>query len=237
MVDDTVATSPGRGAGGGLRGLLARIAEPLRTLLPVARRSPVQSAAFTSAFVSLAAKMAAADGVAIAVEYDAFEQFLEVAPSECANVRRVYDHAKADVTGFEIYADRIGELLADDAETRRRVFECLMFIACADGVLHPAEDHFLKTVACRLHFTDAEFRVIRAQFIHDPESPYAILDVAPDATVREIKARYKTLVQLNHPDRLTADGAPPAVIKAATVKLAAINNAYAEILKQRGHGS
>ncbi|MFM7083755.1 MAG: hypothetical protein ACKOW3_01945, partial [Hyphomicrobium sp.] len=39
---------------------------------------PSQTTAFTSAFVVLAGKMAAADGIAVSSEADAFERFLEV---------------------------------------------------------------------------------------------------------------------------------------------------------------
>jgi DnaJ like chaperone protein len=58
----------------------------------------------------------------------------------------------------------------------------------------------------------------------------------PDASEKEIKARYRKLVQETHPDRLIADGAPPGVVKAATAKLAHINAAYEEIAAERGFG-
>ncbi len=180
--------------------------------------------------------MAAADGVAVSVEAHAFEQFLEIEPDDRERVRTVYDQAKQDVAGYEIYADSIGEMLKNDPVTKRRVFECLMYIACADGVLHPAEDHVLKAVACRFGYSDAEFRCIRAAFVDDPDSPYTILDLPHDATEREIRAHYRKLVQTTHPDRLIAEGAPAAVVKAATVKLAHINAAYETIAKERGFG-
>jgi DnaJ like chaperone protein len=109
-----------------------------------------------------------------------------------------------------------------------------MYIACADGILHPAEDHFLKTVAARFGYSDTEFRTIRDQFVRDPDSPYAILDLMPDASEKEIKARYRRLVQETHPDRMMAEGAPPGVVKAATSKLAHINAAYEDIARERG---
>jgi DnaJ like chaperone protein len=200
------------------------------------RRKWTQSTGFTSAFVVLAAKMAAADGVAVSSEAMMFEQFLDVRAEEIPKLRSVYEQAAADVTGYEIYADRVGEMLKRDPDTKRRVFECLMFIACADGVLHPCEDHFLKTVALRFGYSDTDFRTIRSQFVQDPDSPYTILDVAPDASEREIRARYRKLVQETHPDRLIADGAPPGVVKAATAKLAHINAAYEQIAAERGFG-
>ncbi len=217
-------------------GLLARIVRRLKAYGILRRRRWVQSTGFTSAFVVLAAKMAAADGVAVSSEAMIFEQFLDVPPGEMARFQSVYEQAAADVTGFEIYADRVGEMLKRDPETKRRVFECLMYIACADGILHPAEDHFLKTVACRFGYADTEFRTIRDQFVRDPDSPYAILDIMPDATEKQIKARYRKLVQETHPDRMMAEGAPPGIVKTATAKLAHINAAYDEIARERGFG-
>jgi DnaJ like chaperone protein len=217
-------------------GLFARIARRLKAYGILRRRRWIQSTGFTSAFVVLAAKMAAADGVAVSSEAAMFEQFLDVKSGDLARFRSVYEQAAADVTGYEIYADRVGEMLKRDPETKRRVFECLMYIACADGVLHPCEDHFLKTVACRFGYSDTEFRTIRAQFVQDPDSPYTILDVMPDASEREVRARYRKLVQETHPDRLIAQGAPPGVVKAATAKLAHINAAYEAIAAERGFG-
>lgn len=213
----------------------ARIGRRLRAYGILRRRRWAQSTGFTSAFVMLSAKMAAADGVAVSSEAAVFEQFLDVRSGELARFRSVYEQAAADVTGYEIYADRVGDMLKRDPATKRRVFECLVYIACADGVLHPCEDHFLKTVACRFGYSDTEFRTIRAQFVQDPDSPYTILDVMPDASDREIRARYRKLVQETHPDRLIAEGAPPGVVKAATAKLAHINAAYEAIAAERGN--
>lgn len=196
------------------------------------RRKGIETGAFTSAFTALAAKMAAADGVAVKVEADAFEKFLEVSPEDCSSIRLVYDLAKEDVTGFEVYADRVAALLKNDAETKMRVFECLMYVACADGVLHPAEDQFLKTVAARFGYSEMAYRVIRSQFVDDPESPYTILGLKPGASLKEVKTQWRWLVGQNHPDRLIAKGAPPAVVKAAATKTAAINAAYHTIVAE-----
>ncbi len=168
-------------------GIMARIARRLKAYGILRRRRWTRSTGFTSAFVVLAAKLAAADGVAVSSEATMFEQFLDVAPGDVARIKSVYEQAAADVTGYEIYADRVGEMLKRDPDTKRRVFECLMYIACADGILHPAEDHFLKTVAARFGYSDTEFRTIRDQFVRDPDSPYAILDLMPDATKRKSK--------------------------------------------------
>jgi DnaJ like chaperone protein len=200
------------------------------------RRPAHQNAAFTSAFVALAAKMAKADGVAVRVEKEAFERFLETPPGEILNVRRLYDLAKEDAAGYETYAERIGNLLRDESGLKRSVLECLIYIACADGVLHPEEDAFLATVAGKFGYSPAEYRRIRALFVRDSESPYEILGLPPDTPGPAIKTHYRRLVSEIHPDRLAAAGAEPAIVKAATAKLATINAAYEAILAERARG-
>jgi len=200
-------------------------------------RTPAhRTVAFTIAVTTLAAKMAKADGVALPIEAQAFEQMFQIPPAEEANVRRLYDLAKQDVSGYEAYANQIARLLKHEPELLRSVLECLFFIAAADGVLHPAEDQFLRIVAERFGLSRLEFLTIRAGFIHDPESPYAILGLRPDASDAELKARHRALVRAHHPDRLAASGVPPEFRAAADRRLAAINAAYEAIQKERAAG-
>lgn len=232
MVWQRIVGATRAGNGGGPRGPLAAFFD--RLLARFRSPRPVyESAAFTSAFVALAAKMAKADGVAVAAEAEAFERFLETPPGERDHVRRLYDLAKRDTAGFESYAERIGRLLADEPELKRTVLECLICVACSDGVLHPKEDAFLAVVAEKFGLDADDFRHIRALYVRDAESPYEILGVAPDATAVVIKARWRKLASELHPDRLTALGAPPALVKAANAKLATINAAYEAIEKER----
>ncbi len=227
---DSNRVDPGR-----LRALGGAIARAFGRLLPDGfRRRPVQrSAAFTSAFVALAAKMAKADGVVVTAEAEAFDRFLEVAPEEQANVRRLFELAKRDTAGYELYAERIGRLMRDEPGLRRCVLESLICLACSDGILHPSEDSFLRTVAEKFGFTAEEYRHIRALFVRDAEDPYEILELDRGASDAEIKARYRKLAGDLHPDRLAAQGAEAAIIKAATAKLATINAAYDAILSER----
>lgn len=106
-----------------------------------------QRTAFTMALVGLAAKMAKADGVAVRVELDAFERWFHVPDDQLDAVRRVFDLAKRDVAGYAQYAHQINDLLSEDPELKRDVFECLFHVASADGVLHTAEEQFLKQIA------------------------------------------------------------------------------------------
>jgi DnaJ like chaperone protein len=233
MVWEKITNAIGLGPNAGARAAVAELLGRLGLDKLFRASPPHQSAAFTSAFVALAAKMAKADGVAVLIERDAFERFLETPPEDVPRIRRLYDLAKQDTSGFEAYAERIARLLRDEPETTRCVLECLIYVACSDGILHPTEDAFLRTVAEKFGLSSAEFRRMRAMFVRDSESPYEILGIAPDASDAEIKAHFRRLVTELHPDKLIAAGAQPPLVKAATAKLATINAAYEEILKER----
>jgi len=226
--DDAISKLRRPGSSGFWAGLLGKLG-----LGPRPRRLPQDCEAFTSAFVALGAKMAMADGVAVRVEAQAFAKFLEVTPEQAPSIQRLYDLARQDTLGFEIYAARINAMLDGDPAMKRDVLECLLYVACADGMLHPAEDLFLTTVAHEFGYSDVEFASIRALFVQDGNSPYVILGVEPSISDAELKAHFRKLVVENHPDKLMAVGAQAAVIKAATAKLSAINAAYDAILKER----
>lgn len=190
--------------------------------------------AFTIALVGLAAKMAKADGVAVSVETQAFERCFFVPPEERRNVKRVFELAARDVAGYDAYAERIARMLADDRALLRDVFECLFNIAAADGVLHSAEEAFLRTVAEKFAFSEREYQNVRCLFVHDETSPYAVLGVEPAISDSALKAHYRSLVRETHPDRLAAEGVPAEFLVIADRKLAAINAAYEAIVKGRG---
>jgi DnaJ like chaperone protein len=230
MVWSSIAVAAESGRLAGVRALFQRCAAMLRRLLP-SRRTGVASPSFMSSFVSLAAKMAKADGVAVPAEAAAFEKFVDATCSGTVAMRRLYDLAKADTAGYELYAQRIATLLRHEPETRRAVFECLMYVACSDGVLHPKEDEFLHVVATAFEIPDAEFKAIRCKFVRDFDCPYEVLELPPGATLGEVKTRYRQLANRYHPDRLAGQGAPLAAQKAAAAKLAQINIAYSQIEK------
>ena len=82
---------------------------------------PEHSITFTIAIIALSAKLARSDGAVTVDEVEAFRRIMDVPPGDEENVRRLFDLAKRDTAGFEVYAGQIGALLADDAGLRREV--------------------------------------------------------------------------------------------------------------------
>lgn len=196
--------------------------------------APERSVAFTIGVIALSAKMAKADGIVSPREIGAFERVFRFSPEEAANVKRVFDLAKQDTAGYEAYADQIAALLADDRRLLQHVLEGLLYVAAADGALHPKEDQFLKSVADRFGFGDNEYRYFRARFVRDADNPYDVLKLPPAATDEEIRAQYRKIIRDNHPDVLIGRGVPQEFIELATRKVAAVNAAYESIAKERG---
>jgi DnaJ like chaperone protein len=220
--------------GGGITSLFSRLAG-LFNGADHAQAAPHHSVAFTIAVVALGAKLAKADGRVTPDEVQAFKQVFEVAPSQTQSVGRVFDLAKQDVAGFESYADQLGNLFKDNKSLLQDVLEGLFHIASADELIYPQEDAFLSEVARRFGFTDSEYRYIRSRFtVGGQHSPYEVLEMEPQATDAAIKAQYRKLVADNHPDRYIARGMPPEAVEIANRKLAAINEAYDVIARERG---
>ena len=194
-----------------------------------------QQVTFTIAVIALGAKMAKADGTVTDDEIDAFKEIFKVPPGEMANVARIFNMAKQDVAGFESYASQIGRMLAGDRPLLEDVLHGLFYIATADNIFHPREEAFLKEVASRFGFSPAEYHQVRARFLPaDKQDPYQILGISRDLPDDALKAAYRKLVVENHPDKAMARGLPPEFIKIATAKLAAINEAYEAVRKERG---
>ncbi len=218
--------------------LRGRLAEELGRWWPalgrLVRPRPVEETfAFSAAVIALAAKMAKADGVAVKLECETFERFFEPAPQDLARIRRLYRLASQDTAGFEHYAASVAHMLREREDLKISVLECLLMIACADGMIHPAEEAFLRTVGQAFGFSCDAFRRIKAPFVRDLENPYDVLGLDPSTPPQEVRQRYLELVQRFHPDRLIAAGAQAPIIKAATIKLAAINAAYESIAAGR----
>ena len=195
---------------------------------------PQKDVAFTIAVIALSAKMAKSDGIVSPLELSAFREVFRFAPEEAANVENVFNLAKQDTAGYTAYADQISGLLKDDRKLLQHVLEGLLHVAASDGILHPREAEFLKSIAARFGFSDSEFRFFRARFVADHGNPYDALRLTPDASDAEVKAQYRKLVLDNHPDRLMANGVPAEFLELATRKIAAINVAYDAIARERG---
>jgi len=142
-----------------------------------------RQAAFTIAVIVLSAKMAKADGVVTREEIDAFKQIFHIPPNEMQEVGRLFDQAKDDAKGFELYAEQVGRMFAHEPAVLEELLGGLFHIAKADGVVHPAELDYLKKVAAIFGFDAHGFERIRAGFM-GPDEVWRWWDARSRATIR-----------------------------------------------------
>ena len=141
--------------------------EGLSTVLDSFRASPEpqRSVAFTIAVIALGAKMAKADGAVTKDEVTVFRRVFAIPRREESNAARVFNLARQDVAGYDIYAAKIRAMFRDqDREVLIDLMEGLFHIALADGQYHPRENEFLMQVATIFGLDDRIFRQLRARF-------------------------------------------------------------------------
>lgn len=197
--------------------------------------APDKQVAFTIGVIALGAKMAKVDGRVTRDEVHAFKEVFKVPDGEAQNVARVFDLAKQDVAGFDSYAKQLAGLFKDDPAMLQNILEGLFHIAEADKSLQDSERDYLATVAKHFGMSEAEFGYMLARHIpSERKSPYDVLGVAPQIADGDLKRHYHKLVMDSHPDKLIARGMPQEFIDIANRKIAAINEAYDEVRKERG---
>ena len=189
---------------------------------------------FTIALISLAAKMTRADGIVSPIEVQAVQSVLRVPETEHANMVRVFRLAQEDVAGFDTYARQVRDIYADSPQVLEDVLDVLFYIAYADGNLHPAEEEFLHIVAEIFEIDESGIRRVQARHDGSVQDPYVVLGVAPASSDAVVRAAWLELVRANHPDQLQARGLPPEMMHIATARMAAINDAWETIRKERG---
>ncbi|MEM9736132.1 MAG: molecular chaperone DjiA [Pseudomonadota bacterium] len=200
--------------------------EPLAAVFQNLTRRPEHTVAFTIAVIALGAKMAKADGRVTQNEIRAFREVFHVPASEERHAARVYNMARSEVAGYDIYARQIARMFADRPQVMRDLLEGLIYIAAADGEFHPGEAAYLRSVAGIFGIPEADLRTMRARHIADLNDPYEVLGIDPSATPEEVQRHFRRLVRELHPDRMIADGVPEEARRFAEQRLAAVNRAY-----------
>lgn len=190
--------------------------------------------AFTIGVIALSAKMAKADGVVTADEVTAFRDVFHVPENELQNVSRFFDLARKDMRGYEMYAEQLAKLFADDPAILEEVLNGLFHIAKADGMLHDKEQSFLQSVAQIFGMSEGDYMRVKAAHFTDAADPYVILGADRSMSDAEVKSLYRKLVVEHHPDRLIASGMPEEFVAVANEKLAGVNAAWDQIQKERG---
>ena len=205
--------------------------EGLSAVFEKLRTPPERTIGFTIAVIALGAKMAKADGLVTRNEVTAFRQVFHIPASETQNAARVFDLARRDVAGFDLYAARIRDMFGEGHQALVDLLEGLFYVAVADGRYHPNENVFLEEVARIFGVQSRDFVNMRARFVPDENpDPYCVLGIEPNADTETVRQAWRALVREYHPDRMIARGVPEEAVKLAEKRLIQANWAYEKIL-------
>ena len=195
---------------------------------------------FMIAMISLAAKVAKADGNVSAAEIRSFDNFLRDQLNMSAEERRVaariFNEARDSDIPAEEFARQIRQLLLGQPARMRDLISVLMSIALAEGRLDPAEERLIRLIAATMGLSARDYDEAVGMFKTRSSSAdsYAVLGLTPDAAPEEIKKTYRKLAKEYHPDVVANKGMGEDFRKIAAEKMRAVNAAYDDIRAERG---
>ena len=194
--------------------------------------------AFMVAMISLAAKVAKADGRVSPEEIRFFDDFLHSSLGMSAADRRIaariFNQARDSSVPAGEFARQIRGILGHQTDRLRDLVCLLLKLAYADGVLGKAEETLIRQIARDLGIGDRGYQECLALFGHDSiENAYQTLGLERTATDREVKTAYRRLAKEYHPDTLAAKGLSEEFESYAREKMRAVNGAYERIRDTR----
>ena len=213
------------------------------------KRANVDEAKF---LVSLLAKVAKSDGRVSELEARLITQVLDDLSQKVSGVREylkeVYNSQKENVdNAYETARNykRAFNLNYDTCVARLTFFLNLAYI---DGEFNKSEQDVIRNIAYgfgidketldEIIFKFDSFYGSRFGANHDEISQendaFEVLGLSKNASLEEIKARYKELVRQYHPDILMGRGESKEVIERSTKKLQEINEAYGRLKEKFG---
>ena len=216
-----------------LGGVAGHAIDKIKTKKKLPEETALKQIGFTIGVIVLSAKMAKADGKVTEDEIRAFKEKINIPDNEIKNVAKLWDQAKKTTDGFEIYARQIADLLEKNSSVLEELLKLLIIIALADGKITIPEIKYLEKVGNIFGFSKEDFERIYSSKSGVSADPYQILGVSRDASVYEIKQKWKPLAINHHPDLLISQGIPKDLIHKSTSRLKEINNAWDTIKNKR----
>ena len=187
---------------------------------------------FAISLIVLTAKLAKADGQVSKEELVAIKDKLKIPDSEIDQVGKIFNKAKDESTGYEPYAQQIGQIYKKNPAVLDEVINILFYIAESDGNVSASELNMIQHIAQIFGLSDQQFQSIQeSRKGSDKLNPYIMLNSKPDDDIQTIRKRYLKLSKEHHPDLLISKGIPIEVIDESKKKMRAINSAWSQIQK------
>ena len=192
---------------------------------------------FMVSLISMAAKIAKADGYVAAEEIAVVDAFLKdelhMTSSERKVASRIFNEAKDYHGDHTSFARQFYRLSADNPQMLSAMVHLLFKIAAADGKIDPAETGMIHEISRVFNLRQEQYDQIRSFYVKETGHYYAILGCSPSSTDEEIKKSYRKLANEYHPDKIVSKGLPEDFTEFANQKLKEINEAYSHIKKER----
>ena len=209
---------------------------PLKLAL---RSQEARDVSFVQSMAGLAAKISKADGAVSENEIRTFKKLFNT--DKNPKIARIFNEAKQSTAGYQAYAKQLKILSRDNLDMKESIIENLFKIAVVDGEILSDEMEMLEDIANIIELPQGNYTIIKDRFVFKPSNEtlqdyYEVLGVFYNASDKEIKRRWKELINQYHPDLAQAKGASAREIEACTLKMAEINNAYEHIIKSRQAG-
>jgi len=192
---------------------------------------------FFVASFSMLGKMASADGRVSREETSMVDQFARAQMRLDDNTRafamRIFHKAAASSSTFEEFATQFRDSFSSQPQMLRVMLDMLLRVSMADGSLHPHEEKILLSAVQLFGISSAEYARMKDQHYSDRDKHYAVLGCGPEASMEEVKKKYRQLVRDFHPDTIISKGLPEEFNKFAESKFREIQEAYESIKKAR----
>ena len=206
---------------------ISKKGEQLSKVFQKLKTPPEKTVGFTIAVIALSAKMAKADGIVSNEEIKAFRQVFYIPKNEEKNASMVFNLARKDVAGFEVYANKVNKMLYSNSKILEELLEGLLHIATSDGIYHPAENQFIETVAKIFKINQNKLNILKSRYLpNETINPFLILGVSPNWDMSMIKKKWQELVRECHPDKYLTRGLPSEASVLANNRLLKINEAW-----------
>jgi DnaJ like chaperone protein len=195
---------------------------------------------FMVALISLAAKVAKADGAVDPAEVKRFDEFLKqnlgMAAEERRVAARIFNEARDSDIPAEEFARQIRQVMGHQPDRLKDLVALLVSVAMADGQYHEKEEALIRRIAVEMGLSSRDYD--EAVSIFNPrasvDTSYTVLGVTREATDAEVKKAYRRLAREYHPDVVANKGMGEDFQKFAAEKMRAVNAAYDAIKEARG---
>jgi DnaJ like chaperone protein len=211
---------------------------PLQELLPDPQtRAEIEVEArveFARHLAALFAALAQVDGAVSTAEAQSvrryFQNTLSYSGEELSRVLAFWEAALATPPLLREAARQCLESLG--LSERAVLFSALAELAVSDGPLNARERETLADLAERLAIPELDRHRILNHGLDDAAAVYGVLEVSPDASDAQVKASFRRLATVHHPDKVAHLG--PHAVQSAGERFRQLREAYERIRALRG---